>query len=136
MRSGMTKAQLLASLFSVLPLSKPVSAASYNMVKEYAGSGFFNDWTFYDHCMFFFTTLGFYAHGSSNLDDNLTNGDVVCVHNQSQSLSFLTRLADSFRRRLLHPPNSHSLTPPPNMPLSKSTTLLRSHSMRNATPSG
>lgn len=31
-------------------LYKPVTAASYNLVKEYAGKTFFDDWTFYDHC--------------------------------------------------------------------------------------
>ncbi|EKM75285.1 hypothetical protein AGABI1DRAFT_46698 [Agaricus bisporus var. burnettii JB137-S8] len=36
-------------------------AEKYDMVKEYAGSTFFNDWAFYDHF------------------DNLTNGDVVFV---------------------------------------------------------
>lgn len=61
MRSEMTKAQLLASLFSILPLLKPTAAASYNMVKDYAGSGFFNEWTFYNHY------------------DNLTNGDTIFV---------------------------------------------------------
>ncbi|KAF9019941.1 glycoside hydrolase family 16 protein [Hymenopellis radicata] len=38
-----------------------VAATSYDMVKEYAGSGFFDDWTFYDHY------------------DNLTNGDAIFV---------------------------------------------------------
>ncbi|KAF9562643.1 glycoside hydrolase family 16 protein, partial [Agrocybe pediades] len=50
----------------------PVVADSYDMVKEYAGQNFFDEWAFYDHF------------------DNLTNGDVQFV-SASQALS--SRLA-------------------------------------------
>ncbi|TFK39087.1 glycoside hydrolase family 16 protein [Crucibulum laeve] len=46
----------------------PAAADTYDMVKEYAGSTFFDDWQFYDHF------------------DNLTNGDAVFV-SASQGLS-------------------------------------------------
>ncbi|KAF8799405.1 hypothetical protein BYT27DRAFT_7003199, partial [Phlegmacium glaucopus] len=38
-----------------------VAADKYNIVKEYSGTNFFNDWVFYDHY------------------DNLTNGDAIFV---------------------------------------------------------
>jgi hypothetical protein len=52
MLSKSTKAGLLASLFSILPLFEGAGATSYNMVKEFAGSTFFDDWTFYNNCLF------------------------------------------------------------------------------------
>jgi hypothetical protein len=134
MRSGMTKAQLLASLFSVLPLLKPAEAASYNMVKEYAGSGFFNDWTFYDHCMYIFHCSGFPCSWVF-ADDNLTNGDVMCVLNQPHGLLLLVDFfTDSFQRRSPHHPSSHTSIPTITLS-SKSTTLPQSRTTRNATRS-
>ncbi|RDB18914.1 putative glycosidase C21B10.07 [Hypsizygus marmoreus] len=56
-----TISQALFVIATVLPLFRPTAAASYGLVKEYAGSTFFNDWTFYDHF------------------DNLTNGDTIFV---------------------------------------------------------
>jgi len=29
-----------------------VRGAQYGLAKDYSGPGFFNDWVFYDHCMF------------------------------------------------------------------------------------
>ncbi|EGN98170.1 glycoside hydrolase family 16 protein, partial [Serpula lacrymans var. lacrymans S7.3] len=53
----------LAPLIALLSGPGPalVSAATYNAVKEYSGSTFFNDWTFYNNY------------------DNLTNGDAIFV---------------------------------------------------------
>lgn len=36
-----------AMLNDLMPRAR---AETYNMVKEYAGSSFFNDWAFFDHC--------------------------------------------------------------------------------------
>jgi hypothetical protein len=57
----------------------PVTATTYSMVKEYYGSNFFNEWTFYNNCSYFmlnspclpYLELTFFS------DDNLTNGDVT-----------------------------------------------------------
>ncbi|KAF8817140.1 glycoside hydrolase family 16 protein [Phlegmacium glaucopus] len=50
---------LLALLSAFISLD--VAADKYNIVKEYSGTNFFNDWVFYDHY------------------DNLTNGDAIFV---------------------------------------------------------
>jgi hypothetical protein len=34
----------------VLALPTVVTAVPYNLVKEYAGANFFNDWDFYGNC--------------------------------------------------------------------------------------
>ena len=46
-------ALLLASLALALP-ALVRAAATYSMVKEYAGTTFFDDWDFYGNCEFFF----------------------------------------------------------------------------------
>jgi len=47
----MTPANFLPFLTFLLPfVAGPVAADTYNMVKEYAGQTFFDDWQFYDHC--------------------------------------------------------------------------------------
>ncbi|GLB38171.1 putative hydrolase family 16 [Lyophyllum shimeji] len=52
---------LLPVVLAAISLLTPVAATNYDLVKEYAGSTFFDGWTFYDHF------------------DNLTNGDAVFV---------------------------------------------------------
>jgi hypothetical protein len=34
----------------LLALPTTVTAVQYNLVKEYAGANFFNDWNFYGNC--------------------------------------------------------------------------------------
>lgn len=48
----MRKSQAIfgATALVMSSLYTPATAASYNLVKEYAGKTFFDDWTFYDHC--------------------------------------------------------------------------------------
>jgi len=48
---------VFATLFPLLAVfipfnAIPVAADSYDMVKEYAGQTFFDEWTFYDHCAY------------------------------------------------------------------------------------
>ncbi|KAG5644552.1 hypothetical protein DXG03_008207 [Asterophora parasitica] len=62
---------LLSVLATELPLLPPVTATTYDLVKEYAGSTFFNDWTFYNNY------------------DNLTNGDAIFVSAQVAASSKL-----------------------------------------------
>ncbi|KAL0960920.1 hypothetical protein HGRIS_005928 [Hohenbuehelia grisea] len=59
----MFKAQYasIASLGLLVFVVQPAAAVSYNLVKDYSGSTFFDEWVFYDHF------------------DNLTNGDAVFV---------------------------------------------------------
>ncbi|KAI0930780.1 hypothetical protein AcV7_004872 [Taiwanofungus camphoratus] len=53
----------MVQLFSTIALLLPALAnAQYQVVKEYAGASFFNDWDFYNHY------------------DNLTNGNVKQVY--------------------------------------------------------
>lgn len=35
----------------------PVTATTYSMVKEYYGSTFFDEWTFYNNCLCFSSNL-------------------------------------------------------------------------------
>lgn len=51
------------------------AATTYDMIKEYRGSGFFDDWTFYNHCVFIFCINCICAHLPAV--DNLTNGDAM-----------------------------------------------------------
>ncbi|KAF8073512.1 glycoside hydrolase family 16 protein [Lyophyllum atratum] len=67
-----TAQSLLTVLATSLPLFTPATATSYDIVKEYAGSTFFNDWTFYNNF------------------DNLTNGDTIFV---SASVAASAKLA-------------------------------------------
>ncbi|KAF5382697.1 hypothetical protein D9615_003072 [Tricholomella constricta] len=68
----MRASAFLAVLATCLPPFSPVAATTYNLVKEHAGSTFFDDWTFYDHF------------------DNLTNGDTIFV---SASVAASSKLA-------------------------------------------
>jgi hypothetical protein len=67
---------LLPFAFLIPFVAVPVAADTYDMVKEYAGSTFFDDWTFYNHF------------------DNLTNGDVVFL-SASEALSSKLAFVDS-----------------------------------------
>jgi hypothetical protein len=41
-------------VFALLPA---VAHAQYTLVKDYSGSSFFNDWTFYGNCGFLFVSF-------------------------------------------------------------------------------
>ena len=45
-----TRKSLLLSVFSLPFFVMLATADTYDMVKEYAGTNFFDEWTFYDHC--------------------------------------------------------------------------------------
>ncbi|KAG2365089.1 glycoside hydrolase family 16 protein, partial [Suillus spraguei] len=69
---------IMATALACLAFSVvPVTATTYSMVKEYYGSTFFDDWTFY------------------NYYDNLTNGDVVYVSAQNATAYQLAYLDTS-----------------------------------------
>ena len=60
----------------VLALPPVITGTQYGLVKEYAGSGFFNDWDFYGSCEL---QIPFLFRPNSEpcmfSDDNLTNGN-------------------------------------------------------------
>lgn len=48
----------LAALSAVLPLPALVAAGTqYKFALEYSGEDFFDDWTFFDHCASFFSSI-------------------------------------------------------------------------------
>lgn len=69
---------VLIPLALLLPFATvPVSADTYDMVMEYAGQNFFDDWTFFNHCEFYLlSSVVMYLEFGIPVD-NLTNGDVV-----------------------------------------------------------
>ena len=70
---------LASTIFFALFFSS-AATAQYQMVKEYAGSGFFNDWDFYNNCtsrlLLKPLPRGITHLSDPTLVDNLTNGDV------------------------------------------------------------
>ncbi|KIM42972.1 glycoside hydrolase family 16 protein [Hebeloma cylindrosporum] len=83
--------------FLFLVLSPPffaalVTADTYNMVKEYSGTNFFDEWTFYDNY------------------DNLTNGDVVFL-SASQAFASKSAFVDSSTKHaIISVDNSSTVT--------------------------
>jgi hypothetical protein len=58
-----------------------VNATQYNLLKDYSGQTFFDEWNYYGSCEFNFHCLVTSdPHGSRNPVDNLTNGDAMYVH--------------------------------------------------------
>ncbi|KAI0275928.1 hypothetical protein BGY98DRAFT_1090403 [Russula aff. rugulosa BPL654] len=70
-----------STVFLALLLALPtiVTAVQYNLVKEYAGANFFNDWNFYGNF------------------DNLTNGDAINTGN-SQQLAFVNAAGNAIMK--------------------------------------
>ena len=55
---------VLSKSLCALALALPAlvrAGASYSMVKEYAGTTFFDDWDFYGNCEFFFSFRGYHV---------------------------------------------------------------------------
>jgi len=69
----------------------PVAATSYSMVKEYYGSTFFNDWTFYNNY------------------DNLTNGDVTYVSAQQATQYQLAYVESSTNHAIIKVDNTSTV---------------------------
>ncbi|KAJ7644461.1 glycoside hydrolase family 16 protein [Roridomyces roridus] len=78
------------ALFSTL-VSSTLCATTYDMVKEYAGSTFFNDWDFY---------------GSF---DNLTNGDAIFVTSSVAKSSQLAYVDPTTNRAIIKVDNSSTV---------------------------
>lgn len=62
-------------------LLSAAAVAQYNLVKEYAGERFFDDWTFYGHSEFTYDVASLFEFTLTLRHfysvDNLTNGDVT-----------------------------------------------------------
>jgi hypothetical protein len=78
----------LISALVLPPIQLTAATATYNMVKAYAGSTFFDDWQFYDHCRYLLLTQANNNPSVYSAVDNLTNGDAMYVY-------FLPRLANT-----------------------------------------
>ena len=50
LNASFMKKPLLLSTLSLPFFAILATADTYSMIKEYAGTHFFDDWTFYDHC--------------------------------------------------------------------------------------
>ncbi|EIW81094.1 glycoside hydrolase family 16 protein [Coniophora puteana RWD-64-598 SS2] len=66
----------------------PVRATQYNLAKEYSGSTFFNDWTFYNNY------------------DNLTNGDAIFVSAQTATSAKLAYVDSSTSHAIIKVDNT------------------------------
>ncbi|KAJ8521871.1 hypothetical protein ONZ45_g1508 [Pleurotus djamor] len=71
----------------------PVAADTYNLVKEYSGSSFFNEWDFFDHY------------------DNLTNGDAVFVSAKAAKSSKLAYVDPSSSHAIIKVDNTTRIRP-------------------------
>ncbi|KAG1751097.1 glycoside hydrolase family 16 protein [Suillus lakei] len=69
----------------------PVTATTYSMVKEYYGSSFFNEWTFYNNY------------------DNLTNGDVTYVSAQGATADQLAYVDTSTNHAIIKVDNTSTV---------------------------
>ncbi|KAJ7134267.1 glycoside hydrolase family 16 protein [Mycena epipterygia] len=78
------------AILSVL-LPSALAATTYDMVKEYSGSTFFNDWNFYGHF------------------DNLTNGDAVFVTSSVASSSKLAYVDSATNRAIIKVDNTSTV---------------------------
>ncbi|KAK7464802.1 hypothetical protein VKT23_006008 [Stygiomarasmius scandens] len=83
-----TSLPLLASAIWQLALLEGAEATSYDMIKEYAGSTFFDDWDFYGNF------------------DNLTNGDAIFVTADVASSSKLAYVDSSTNRAIIKVDNT------------------------------
>lgn len=85
MSTAMMSPRLILAL--VLALPSVVRAAQYSLVKEYAGTNFFNDWDFYGNCEWlttFISLLDSPPLKRINVVDNLTNGDAMYVRRKAR----------------------------------------------------
>ncbi|PPQ79218.1 LOW QUALITY PROTEIN: hypothetical protein CVT25_002824 [Psilocybe cyanescens] len=89
-------------LSTLLAVVKPVTADTYDMVKEYAGPTFFDEWTFYDHLSRAVSlhisnvTLSTSSLAISEVD-NLTNGNVIGI--MAYNARYLSA-SDAFKSKL------------------------------------
>ncbi|KAG1881912.1 glycoside hydrolase family 16 protein [Suillus tomentosus] len=83
---------IMATALACLAFSvAPVTATTYSMVKEYYGSTFFDEWTFYNNY------------------DNLTNGDVVYVSAQNATTDQLAYVDTSTNHAIIKVDNTSTV---------------------------